>query len=120
DRLLDAVVEDTEILATKAFHKVTAGVGNDDANVDAINANTNSGRLMGCGLLRAQGGNNKECRQAQAKPNAARDAHALNLIEPLFEVKALGVFPGCSRGGMQMARKDLRVDFFEPSGDSPR
>jgi len=43
-----------------------------------------------------------------------REPHMIRLVEPLFEVEALGVFPGGGEGGMQMAGEDLGIDLFEP------
>ena len=39
--LLDPIIEDTEIFATKAFDEVTAVIGDNHADVDAVNADSN-------------------------------------------------------------------------------
>ena len=39
--LLDPIIEDTEIFATKAFDELTAVIGDNHSDVDAVNADSN-------------------------------------------------------------------------------
>src|SRR5262249_5869786 len=45
DGLLDAVVEDVEVFAAEVGNEVALGVGDDDANVDAIDGDLDGGGL---------------------------------------------------------------------------
>ena len=47
DGLLDAVIEDVKIFALQAFDKLSGGIANRNADVDAIDADADGLRLLG-------------------------------------------------------------------------
>src|SRR5437016_14075969 len=71
--LLDPIIEDAEVFATQAFDKVTAAIGDNHPDIDAVNADSNR-RLrrlpvfLGVGeKTRAEQGGEEQCRQQTTK-----------------------------------------------------
>src|SRR5262249_29871720 len=113
--LLDAVVEDAEVFAPQAFDEVTSGVGNEDADVDAVGAGADARWMSGRWLLAVKvTGTCEAHRERKGNLRAVETGHAINLVEPLLKVEAFGVLPGSRKGGMEMARENLWIDLLEP------
>ena len=113
DGLLDAVVEDVEVFAAKTINEIAVGIGDDDADVDAIHADANRlgrccDRFLGSRerLERQDQKANRVERQTGLRKSRKRITAAFKLVihvrysspslKPLIEVDAFGVFPGCA------------------------
>src|SRR5437879_8314354 len=74
--LLDPIIEDTEIFATKAFDEMTAMIGDNHSHVDAVNADSN-GWLLRVFLslnkgTHARHGRQEQCRRHEADRKSTR------------------------------------------------
>ena len=78
--LLDPIIEDTEIFATKAFDEMTAMIGDNHSHVDAVNADSN-GWLLRVFLSLNKGTHARHGRQEQCRRHEARKVHR-SAIQP--------------------------------------
>lgn len=102
DGLLDAVVENVEIFAAEAADELSAGAGDEDSNVDAVNADANVGRALGrllgkSGGLKQGGASDKKGGAVSMGKEHDANSHgspAAERTEAPFRAK----FPGCRAG----------------------
>src|SRR5580692_539545 len=60
NRLFDAVVEKAKVFVVQATDELPARIGNDHADIDSVDANTNVGRGLDGGLLRERARHEQE------------------------------------------------------------
>jgi len=76
DALFDAVIKDVEVFATQTFNEFAAGVGYNDADIDAIDGEANGLRRVGRWFLRAEGKDEEQKEQGskgEAKASSGKE-----------------------------------------------